>query len=682
MKKKQAESVFESQWKDEMRERIKLRFPNEKLSKKKIDAYLDKKFHKYIVNPKVRIVNNYRNKETTTDLLSLIDTIEENKLIIGGGGVLYVQHDTPGRENYMYNYIVTKQGLRSEYKAKRKTSGEKGSPEWVYYDNLQLATKIIINGLYGCHGYDGFILFNKFLAESITNIGRQIICTAVMTFENFLSGSIQYNTEEEIYQFITNICGEYNKKMDYSVFHVDDIENKIYEKIIKICAFTPSSAFLKHIKIMISGLEYGQKVLLYYKNNLYEFSRVPFIYEKLRYIVENIDELKKPEIEDIKDPNAVEIIKEIWEFYEAFVLYDYPIYDRVRKAMFTDRKNVLYVDTDSNFLGLNEWVNFVKDDILKNSKRAWDGEVEFIAVNVAAIFLAEVIDRGLHTLCKHMNTTKKHADRLKMKNEFYNSRMLFAPGAKKRYIYISILQEGQYLNNGKGFIDIKGFDFKKSVTKEYIRNIYTDICENDILRAEHIDVEKIYLRILELKTQIEESLMKGESQFFKQANVNILEHYKTPYSEQGIKGVTLWNILCPDYAMELPTDCDIVPIKEISSKNIGTTYNSMDPRTVDSYKKHDRYMIEFREKFPDVYDRIYYGIFENPLEEIRNMKLTCIAKPKNPEIPIPEWFNFILDKDKVVLDDINLISPILNSLGLNMLKTNAKDSYVTDIIDL
>lgn len=331
--------------------------------------------------------------------------------------------------------------------------------------------------------------------------------------------------------------------------------------------------------------------------------------------------------------------------------------------------------TDSNFIGLNEWVNYVKHEILHDVYRQGEDEVEFMAVNVLTLFIEKVIDRGLHTLCRNMNTKKEHADRLGMKNEFYNSRMLFVEDTKKRYLSISVLQEGKLLNKGLGEIDIKGFDFKKSVTKEHIRKIYSDICENDILRAKHINVEEIYLKILDLKREIEESLIKGESRFFKQANVNIMEHYKDPFRQPEIKGVYLWNALCPDYQMELPTDCDIVPIRELT----GPTYDEARKKQV---WPNESFMMEFAEKFPKDYDRIENEIYNNPNYDIRKMSLTCIAKPKNPEIPIPEWFSFVLNYNKVVLDDLKLISPILNSLGLTMLKTNATDAYITDIISL
>lgn len=665
------EAVFITKWKTEMKHRIKLRFRDVKLSEKKIDKYLDSVIHEYMSNPEVQIINNYREQSVTTDLLSLIDTIEDNQLIIGGGGVLYVQHNTSGRENIMFDYINHQKGTRNSYKAKRKQNAD--DPElYAYFDILQNAAKIILNSLYGVHGYEGFILYNRFIAESVTNIGRQIITTAVMTFDSFLSNANLYNTEEELYQYITNICSEYEDDVDYTIFNIDNIDHKVIKRLIDMCAFDASDDFVSILEQMVHNMKYGEKVLLYYKNNLYEFSRVPFIMDKLRFIVESIDELKAPEKKRINDPVIIQCIDDVWDFYEKFVLYDYPVYDRVRKAMYTDRKSVLYVDTDSNFLGLAPWVKFIKEEVLRNKFNKDERDVTFIAVNVMALFLAEVIDHGLMTLARYMNVQDEYAKILNMKNEFYLSRIIFTD-AKKRYVSNSVLQEGVLLNNGIGKADIKGFDFKKSVTKPYIRDIYTSICEDDILRADKIDVEKIYMKVLKLKDDINMSMMKGESTFFKQANVQIIEHYKNPYSTQGVVAVLLWNSLNPTYAMELPTDCDIVPIKELT----GPKLENGKVRWA-----NESFIMEFKEKYPDAYSRLERDIYHNSNQLIRLMGLTSIAKPKNSEIPLPDWFDFLLDTEKVVQDSLNLISPILKSLGLNGLKTNASTEYMTNIIDL
>lgn len=665
------EAIFITKWKNEMRKHIQLQFKDKNLSRKKIDKYLDIVLHECMVNPEIDIINNYREQSVHTDLLSLIDTIEDNQLIIGGGGVLYVQHNTPGRDNIMYDYIISKQGERNAYKKQRKNYDD-SSDEWAYYDILQNATKIIINSLYGVHGYELFVLYNRFIAESITNIGRQIITTAVMSFDSFLANANLYNTENEVFHHIMNVCDEYDNNIDYTIFKIDDIDHKVIKRMIDICAFDPSDEFISSIESMVKNMKYGMKVLLYYKNNLFEFSRVPFIFEKLKYIVSNLPELKAPDKSLIDDDIIIQYIDDVWDFYKTFVLYDYPMYDRVRKAMYTDRKSVLYVDTDSNFLGLNKWVRFIKDEVLENNYNKPEMEITFISVNLMAMYLSKVIDHGLQTLARHMNVTEEPAKRLNMKNEFYLTRIIFTD-AKKRYVSNTVLQEGQLLNNGLGKPDIKGFDFKKATTKKYLKDIYTSICEDDILRADKINVENIYQKVMKLKSDIETSILSGESTFFKQANVQIIEHYKEPYSTQGVVAVLLWNTLNPAYAMELPTDCDIVPINEIT----GPKYEGGKQRW-----SNEKFVMEFKEKYPDAYNKLEKHIYLNQNQMIRNMGLTSIAKPKNNEIPLPEWFGFLLNKDKVITDSLDLISPILKSLGLNGLKTNASTEYMTNIIDL
>lgn len=675
MKQAMKEAVFITKWKSEMIRRIKLRFPGTPWNEKKINAYLDALVHERMKNPKVVVVNNYRNQSVSTDLLSLIDTIEQNQLIIGGGGVLFVQHDTPGRENVLFGYITDLGNKRNAMKAERKKY-DKGTALWVRYDIKQNNTKVKNNSLYGVHGYPGFSLYNRFLAECVTNMGRQIITTAVMTFENFLSGSsVQMNTEEEIWQFITNIMSEYDEKIDYEVFDSEDISTEsVIRRILKMCAFRVSETFQRHLTDTIRKLPRKKKIMLFYKNNLYAFSRHPIIREKLRYIVTKLTHFWQPDKSMIEDPVIREMIDEVWGFYHIFVVYNYALYDRVRKSMFCDRKSVLYVDTDSNFLGLNPWLEFIRNEVLTKQDQVDPKEFVFTSVNMMALFLSNAIDLGLKTLARNMNVTDKYAKILNMKNEFYMDKIIFT-SAKKRYISNTILQEGSLIKGGAGMPDIKGFDFKKAHTKEYLREYYTNLCLEKILRVDNIDVEDIYRSILALRDEIMDSVEKGESRFFKQSTVQILEHYKEPYSEQPVVATLLWNALNPEYAMELPTDCDIVPIKELTGPKT-------DKKTGRVRWPNEEFVMSFKERFPEAYHQLERDIYNNSNPLIRQMGLKAIAKPKNSEIQLPEWFAFLVDKDKVQLDAMKLIEPVLASLGLNGLKTDANTVYMTNIIDL
>ena len=111
--------------------------------------------------------------------------------------------------------------------------------------------------------------------------------------------------------------------------------------------------------------------------------------------------------------------------------------------------------------------------------------------------------------------------------------------------------------------------------------------------------------------------------------------------------------------MELPVDCDIVPIKVISDKK-------------------GRAWLE--DTLPDVYHNVKRDFFDNPNELISNMELKVIALPKN-DTKLPDWFFKLIDEEKIVSDIMSLYYPIMESLGLSTNKVG-KRTYLTNMVDL
>lgn len=666
-----------NEWKSEMTKLLKMKYGN-KFSKTELSDKLDHIIDKNLKNPSVSVFNNYTNESTRSTILELTDFIEDNHIIITGGGCLFLPHGT--KPNILIDFIMEIMKRRKDAKKMRKNY-DKGTANWLRWDIAQLLNKLVINSLYGCMGYPGFALYNVFTAEAITAQGRHIITTAINMVEGFVGSAFYFADENELMHYMYNVHEEYKRygDLDVSVFGVSDYLPMTYDKLINNSKFTISDQLRNSIHQMLIDKPQGELALLYYKNNLLEFSRLDIIKAKFKYVVENNGLLSFCEMDLLKNDEMRKVVKDIWDLYEVFVLYNYPVNDRIRKAMYLPKTRALYTDTDSVFVSVFHLVDYMKNDVFHgNNPMASDNDLTFTSVNLMLIFINIAIDRALKTLCSSTNIEPDWAVKLGMKNEFYLKRILFME-KKKRYISLSVLQEGQLLGNGRGLPEIKGIEFIKSNTKPYLREFYTKLSTEEILESENINPNKIFKKMAQLKADIEYGMSHGDSKFYKQAKVKTPDNYKNPFSTQGITAVMLWNTICPDMQIELPADVNIVPIKSLKQeKPKQDTPTQM--VTADPLK--NKHVAELAEKHPEVYDRLYKGIYmnENPL--IRYMNLTSIALPKNTDMEIPQYVFELINYDDIVTNSIQLYLPVMESLGIHSVPTTANTSHMTNIIQL
>lgn len=666
-----------NEWKCEMTKLLKMKYGN-KFNKTEISDKLDHIIDKNLKNPSVSVFNNYTNESTRSTILELTDFIEDNHIIITGGGCLFLPHGT--KPNILIDFIMEIMKRRKDAKKMRKNY-DKGTANWLRWDIAQLLNKLVINSLYGCMGYPGFALYNVFTAEAITAQGRHIITTAINMVEGFVGSAFYFADENELMHYMYNVHEEYKRygDLDVSAFGVSDYLPLAYDKLINNSKFTISDQLRNSIHQMLIDKPQGELALLYYKNNLLEFSRLDIIKSKFKYVVENNGLLSFCEMDLLKNDEMRKVVKDIWDLYEVFVLYNYPVNDRIRKAMYLPKTRALYTDTDSVFVSVFHLVDYMKNEVFHgNNPMASENDLTFTSVNLMLIFINIAIDRALKTLCSSTNIEPDWAVKLGMKNEFYLKRILFME-KKKRYISLSVLQEGQLLGNGRGLPEIKGIEFIKSNTKPYLREFYTKLSTEEILESENINPNRIFKKMAQLKADIEYGMSHGDSKFYKQAKVKTPDNYKNPFSTQGITAVMLWNTICPDMQIELPADVNIVPIKSLKQdKPKQDTPTQM--VTADPLK--NKHVAELAEKHPEVYDRLYKGIYmnENPL--IRYMNLTSIALPKNTDMEIPQYVFELINYDDIVTNSIQLYLPVMESLGIHSVPTTANTSHMTNIIQL
>ena len=519
------------EWKEKMSSIIRMRFSNEQISDKKIDSYLNNLIMTKAKDPRILLVNNYTNKVSRLTTLKLIEVIRGKNLICAGGGCLFLQHKE--KRNILIEFILYIMQSRNDAKASRKLF-EKGSDEWDDADRLQLAFKLVINSLYGCLGYPGFIMFNIFLAEAITNQGKHIITTAINAIENFLGDSMMYETPNDVYNVINKIDtefysktkGKFSDKLIAMIGNEIDLKNlpqMCLRRYLDHCIFAYSKDFVSNLYEIFKNMSVDELIMMYYKNNFLEFSRLNFMKEKIKNLILMNGPLAFCEDYAFKDNTCIELLEDIWSFYELFVLYDYPIYDRIRKAMYIDKTCSLYTDTDSVFVSLDRAVKYIKNEVFASVSESGmsDQNFTFTAANVILAIVNRMIAHSMQTLCRSLNITPEFAKMLKMKNEFFFSRIMFTD-VKKRYISLALLQEGQVLNDGNGLPEIKGFDFIKAGTKKYVKDYYTKLCLEEILYPEEIKPARVFKKVLDLKYSMEDTISRGNMEL-----VSSIEYFKS-----------------------------------------------------------------------------------------------------------------------------------------------------------
>ncbi len=678
------------EWKEKMTNIVRLKYSEDEISDKKLEKYLDSQIESNINNHKLLLVNNYTNKLSRVTTLELTEIIRKNKLICAGGGCLFLQHKI--KENILIEFILHIMDSRKQAKNERKKY-DKGTDEWADADRKQLAFKLIVNSLYGCLGYPGFIMFNIFLAEAITNQGRHIITTAINAIENFLGDCMYFENEAEVFNAIHNIDTEFYSRTHGHLsddalnrFTIDfsELPRLVTDRFLQHCIFIYDEKFKNNLFEIFKKMSTDELIIMYYKNNMMEFSRLPFMKDKIKSLILKNGELSFCEDYSYKDEECLNILRDIWDFYDLFVLYDYPIFDRVQKAMYLDKSKSLYTDTDSVFVSLDEVVKFIENEVFTSPEEANMNaqDLTFTAANFTLSIVNRVIARALHTLCKSLNITDEYAKLLNMKNEMFFKRIMFQD-VKKRYISLALLQEGQLLGDGKGLPEIKGFDFIKAGTKPFVKNYYTNLCLDEILYADEIKPQRIFKKVINLKRMMEETIKDGNMEFFKQANVKRPEYYKNPYSTQGVCAILLWNALCPDKALSFPTDVNIVPIKELTYPRPPKRLDSAPiNRAVNKTPMDYKNIAEYANKYPESCELLFKNFYSNSNQLIRHMNLSSIAIPKNIDYELPKYITDLFDISSIITDTMSLILPIMKTVGINSFQVSSTTEYISNMINL
>lgn len=674
---------FRDGWINQMFDALKLGCTDLDMTDDELRATLARMYDEEKKPPSINMVNNYKGISVQCSIEEIFDLVSKKVCILAGDGVLFKKHEDLLSD--MVPVIIKYQNDRKKEKNLMKQY-EKGTAEYMFHDRNQRNKKVVINALYGLFGYAKFRFFNINIAQSVTTTGQLIISAATCCFENFLADNTKFILFEECIAFLDRMRKQYASMEDKSVFaYLPDID--IESVVLRISehsynAYTDEQSM--YIVQCLQSMNQDELKLVYYKNNLMKFNSEEYVHNLLQEIFDSIENLQLGELSafdnpeafnTIAEPKAKGLIEKLINLYDIFVLDTHQIFDRVRRTKYTPKKSVMYIDTDSNFVALERYVDYFTDTIF--DKFANRDAFIFKCTSILTMVITHVIEATYAEFTDSINIGPEFSKSIRMKNEFLFSILVFGT-SKKRYFGKMIIQEGKLIKEGKGDIEIKGFDFKKAATKT---EIYDKICKmlfNTILDVNQISYGDVLRSANEFKMNIRKDILNGSDLYYKQQSVSTPDKYKNPYSIQGIKGVLLWNAIVDKRdRMELPTEVDIIPIpfNKFSDKAFKEFID--DPKAFFIKRQGDvkyKVIYDFYTNYPEEFSRMIVTMKDHP--DIWTKFPSSIAKPRALK-DLPDWLKSIIDIDTIVHNNVNLINPILESVGIPIIQEKLGPMFST-----
>lgn len=626
-------NVFLEDWKQANYQLFHQMYPE--LTKEEIYEVLDEDIRQNFVNPDTSIHNDYQDdfliSQPMTDLYRFC---KEKKPILAGNGTLFYNQDKV--KSPIADLIDDRIAARKKYQKIRDTFPPE-SEEYEHFEMMQKEAKIRINSIYGSFGAPSFQLYNKYTAASTTGTAQSLISTTGIAFESFIGNHVKFKSLSECMVFMMNvITEEYDESLSIlNIKRCNDV-HVIYDLMVNQFedGVFEESLHGDIIFDYLSSLNEEGLTRLYYKNRIYEFIKNESILNILVKIFNEID--------NFNDPNKVpeeaeEDLNLLWKCVSDYVFYNHAYTERINRLKNDRREVVKVIDTDSNLIHVQPWVDFLYENLLPKCDVKMDEDTtKFACVNTLAFLVTSMLRSLLDKYCNDCHVLERYWKRINMKNEFCFSTLLLS-SVKKRYVAKIILREGKPVVKA----EIKGHDFKKAGVTEYVSEYMINIVNNRILNVENVDVPGILRDMQQMEDEIYESLNKGERKYLLRMNCKQREAYKNPDSMGQVLAVLAWDTIYPEQEILLPDKLDVVRVKIPNAETIK----------------------DMQYKYPKEYERIVKYLLNGPVEKIRKDGLQYLAIPNNID-GIPDFIIPYIDIDYVVSRNLGTFRSIRESLQM------------------
>ena len=327
------ENYFIQDWLKTVKTTIKLNYPD--IKDGELEDFLCSIIDNNIKVPIATLDNNYIHTTKRVDVLTLMQWVKNNNFIIAGNGTIFKNHDQ--EYNPSIHFLIDLKKSRDNMKSDMKKLDPK-TYEYAMKDMGQLNEKLLMNSDYGAGGSPITYFYNLYCAVSTTATGQSMISTAMCCFEDFFSDNVKFIDFDDCSQYISNIV---NEPFNGDLSLVEDkkaheVFERLKEKFIEY-----KEDYNYPLFSMLLNIDQDNLNRIYYKNNLYEFARLPKVKKLLFKIIDETELFLDPNKPPQDNKSDLELL---WSWIEEWVVYNYFAFNRIGRLTCDPRDTVVTID--------------------------------------------------------------------------------------------------------------------------------------------------------------------------------------------------------------------------------------------------------------------------------------------------------------------------------------------------
>lgn len=563
-------------------------------------------------NPRVihyaRGDNDDRYKTSTPLTEYLKETTRLNQVMVPTFTCYVSQEERPSQ---LVGYTTENKNKRKHHKSLAKKAKDNGDMlTFTIENNNQDNKKRNNNSLSGTFVADGTVLQNKTGHNTLTSITRMVSSLGNASNEKIIMGNRHYFNAEVTLNNLIYIAAEAKEDEIQPILDKYKLVTPTVDQTMECITYSTNlywvdTEFSNKIRTFIEKLQGFERAAIVYQGDLFHIRKFndAFMRQFIGTISKKVDPIEYPEesvmIKELKSfddqvPNyghqvcigemagagtdysdkgkfPIEKLKMIWatcknihstvENYQDFIynfLLTRNIPSSVANLPMSERRAVVLSDTDSTMFSIDEWVEWYFGELVFTEEAyAVAGSIMFVAVQCIAHVLA--------IFSANMNVARDKIHLLAMKPEFMFPVFALTSVAKHYYTCI-LVKEGSVYKDIE--MEIKGVHIKNSAMPAELNAIVHKRMETNlrtIMKGGKISLAEVIKEVAEVERMIFNSLMAGETRFFKTNKIKQHTAYSKGPKESPYQWHTFWEqvfepkygkITEPPYSViKIPTNC-------------------------------------------------------------------------------------------------------------------------------